>query len=167
MSLMRSTIYSMPLSSIYLQHGRHQKHVCDAVSFDRLQYLLRRKGRHDRVRGATRYHRTDESGIGQVEHGRHVQRHDILLPAPLGNGCQRRDIQIGVGQHDALGYARRSAHIENGGQVVPVSVSILYRSVRAVQPPWGRIACPRAGWSNPSRPAKRPPLPGSSGYSPD
>ena len=124
-----------------LDHRRHQKQVGDAVGGHRAHDCLGVETGHENMY-RTPQHRSDQARDRSDMEQRRGMHHACARSAIGGTGISKcRCHHRPVGQHDALGLARRSAGIEDSGQVVAAAQMFFGRLGRK-QP---RLIVRRAG----------------------
>ncbi|MNO74353.1 hypothetical protein D3C76_653490 [compost metagenome] len=111
----------------HLDHGRRQEDLVDALAGDGFQHRLRHEGRHHHMGAAAHEQGGHGREIGQVEHRHHVQVVAVGMGAAAVQHAQRREGQVAVAEHHALGEACGAAGVEDAEQGIALAARIFHR----------------------------------------
>jgi len=79
---------------------------------------------HEHLRAQAQHELQREARAAHVEHGRGVDAHRVVGALGGGHGGELADVEVGVGEHHALGAAGGAAGVHHGGQVVAGAAGI-------------------------------------------
>ncbi len=125
------------------EHRRHARHAGRLGRVDQLQGVVEHEARHDHDLGRQRdrevHHHGHREHVEERQRAHHALRRICAMSGAQDDDLQRVHVDVGVGQHGALGRAGGAAGVLQHGDVVSGSIGDRRRACRR----W-RATSPRA-----------------------